>query len=407
MTTRTLPGVDAIRAYLRPFDFFWRYASGPEEGEAYVDEHALRFRATLDLFDDVPGGARVLELGAVPYYMTILMTRVLGLRVDPISLYEVEGARTAVHEVRSAADGERHAFPHVSVNVERDPFPFDDGGHDVVTCCELLEHLLVNPSHALSEAHRVLRPGGLLVISTPNVLRWSNVLALLRGRNIYDRYHGNGIYGRHNREYTLDEVVMLAEGCGFSVERAETRSVMAAAAGAGVAAEAGREDTIFVRARADRQRRMACPDALYALTDEYRNVLRPAITMGIDEMGQIGRGWYELEFDGERGCRWSHQRAFFYLRPSAGRTITLEVCCHHPAIASEPVGVTLAVNGRPAGARQIDAWGWREIDFDVDAAPTGSVLECVLEVSRTWCPRDEGGTDGRRLGVRVSRIMMC
>ena len=407
MTSRTLPSVEEIRAYLRPFDFFARYVNGPNEGEVYVDAHALRFRETLALLEDLPGGARVLELGAVPYYMTILMTRYLGARVDPMSFYEVEGAQTAVHEVRSAASGERHAFAHVPVNVERDPFPFEDGGHDVVACCEILEHLLINPSHMLFEAHRVLRPGGLLIISTPNVLRWANVLALLRGQNIYDRYHGNGIYGRHNREYALDEVTTLVDACGFVIERAETRNVMTpAAATPPVASGPGRADTIFVRARSDRQRKMACPDALYVLADEYRNVVRPAITMGFDEMGQIGRGWHDLEFDGERGCRWSHQRAVFFLRASGGRTIRLEICCHHPEIASEPVNVALVVNGLPAGERLVDRCGWQAIDFDIDPGQAGTTLECVLGVSRTWCPGDAGGGDMRNLGVRVSRIAL-
>ena len=52
----------------------------------------------------------------------------------------------------------------------------------------------------------MLRPGGQILITTPNVLRWDNLWALFRGANIYDRYHGNGIYGRHNREYTPEEI---------------------------------------------------------------------------------------------------------------------------------------------------------------------------------------------------------
>jgi SAM-dependent methyltransferase len=408
MTSGTPPTVEDIRAYLRPFDFFTRYANGQAEGEAYVDAHAARFRETIGLLQPLPAGARILELGAVPYYMTILVIRHLGAVVDPLSFYEVDRAQVPHHEVTNLASGERYVFRHHAVNVERDPLPFAEGGHDVVLCCEILEHLLINPSHMLFEAHRVLKPGGLLLISTPNVLRRANILALMQGRNIYDRYHGNGIYGRHNREYTLAETTALVEACGFTIERADARDVMPDTSPVLPAeAETGREDTLFVLARASGTRRMACPESLYVLMDEYRNVIRPSITMGVDEIGQIGPGWHELETTEARACRWSQDQATFFLRQGGQRTIRLEVCCHHPDVEIWPLDVALVVDGKPAGARQLVDHEWHEVDFTIDPAAHGATLECTLGVSRCWRPKDTGGADTRRLGVRVSRAWLC
>jgi len=62
------------------------------------------------------------------------------------------------------------------------------------------------------------------------------------------------------------------------------------------------------------------------------------------------------------------------------------------------------VNGVPAGEQRIDRYGWQEIAFDFVAGQADSTLECVLGVNRTWRPADTGGTDTRRLGVRVHRI---
>lgn len=49
-----------------------------------------------------------------------------------------------------------------------EPLPWADASFDVIVCLETLEHL-PGPRHTLREFARVLRPGGRLVISTPNV----------------------------------------------------------------------------------------------------------------------------------------------------------------------------------------------------------------------------------------------
>jgi methionine biosynthesis protein MetW len=49
--------------------------------------------------------------------------------------------------------------------------PFADDSFDLVVCVEVLEHLL-SPDGAATEIRRVLRPGGRLVASTPNLAYW-------------------------------------------------------------------------------------------------------------------------------------------------------------------------------------------------------------------------------------------
>jgi len=59
--------------------------------------------------------------------------------------------------------------------------PFEDGEFDGVVCFEVLEHLLW-PQDAVCEMRRVLRPGGQLLVTVPNVLYWHQRIELLFGK---------------------------------------------------------------------------------------------------------------------------------------------------------------------------------------------------------------------------------
>ena len=57
----------------------------------------------------------------------------------------------------------------LEVNLNKDILPYPDSHFDVVTCSEVVEHL-DNYRQILSEMHRVTKLGGLVVITTPNVI---------------------------------------------------------------------------------------------------------------------------------------------------------------------------------------------------------------------------------------------
>ena len=70
-------------------------------------------------------------------------------------------------------------YEFTQCNVE-EGLPFDDGALDVVFCGELIEHLY-DPDAFLDECHRVIAPGGHLVITTPNLQAWYNRVLFLVG----------------------------------------------------------------------------------------------------------------------------------------------------------------------------------------------------------------------------------
>jgi SAM-dependent methyltransferase len=51
------------------------------------------------------------------------------------------------------------------------PLPFEDASFDLVWCSEVIEHLQ-EPARALAELKRVTKPGGTLLLTTPNSYAW-------------------------------------------------------------------------------------------------------------------------------------------------------------------------------------------------------------------------------------------
>ncbi|ALC24670.1 class I SAM-dependent methyltransferase [Streptomyces pristinaespiralis] len=122
-------------------------------------------------------------------------------------------------------DALRRARPHLG-NVVRGELdcglPLADGCADAVLFSEVIEHL-VDPDHALDELRRILRPGGHLMLSTPNLAAWYNRALLLAGvQPVFSEVSLRGIHGRpgsqvvgHLRLYTARALRSYLTAAGF------------------------------------------------------------------------------------------------------------------------------------------------------------------------------------------------
>jgi SAM-dependent methyltransferase len=194
--------------------------------EHYVSDGWERIQVVLSLLTHLErkGIRRILELGSNPYIMTVLMRRRFHVELELANYFD-EGLRATESMHLAELEGQRIEFPFRHFNIERDTFPYADHSFDCVLFCEILEHLLVNPDRAVAEMARILRPGGHLIVSTPNATRLSNLYLLALGESIWEGYSDHGAYGRHNREFTLVEVCDLLGRHGFDVAHAEARNI--------------------------------------------------------------------------------------------------------------------------------------------------------------------------------------
>lgn len=62
-------------------------------------------------------------------------------------------------------------YPHAEVVDVNQPLPYGDGTFHLIWCSEVLEHLR-DPTTVITEFRRVLKSGGLLILTTPNSGCW-------------------------------------------------------------------------------------------------------------------------------------------------------------------------------------------------------------------------------------------
>jgi 2-polyprenyl-3-methyl-5-hydroxy-6-metoxy-1,4-benzoquinol methylase len=91
------------------------------------------------------------------------------------------------------------------------PWPFQDASFDAVWAGETIEHV-ADTTGWLSQARRVLRPGGRLLLSTPNHDRLYVLWLALSRRAFEARFDPRA---DHLRYYTRATLTRLLEGFGF------------------------------------------------------------------------------------------------------------------------------------------------------------------------------------------------
>jgi SAM-dependent methyltransferase len=206
-------------------DYITSWAPAEDGSRAYVETHRTRLERTLALTP--PGGPedRILEMGAYLQITPALKTR-LGYGEVRGCYYGPKGETN--HRSVTSENGEEFRCEVDLFDAEKDVFPYEDGYFSTVLCCELIEHLPSDPMHMMCEINRILKPGGALVLTTPNIASARAVSAILQGFHpmlfpAYIRPNQTGeTEARHNREYSPREVKDLLENSGFEIAALET-----------------------------------------------------------------------------------------------------------------------------------------------------------------------------------------
>lgn len=167
------------------------------------------------------GGLRLLDVGAQIGAFALFAART-GCKVSAVDY----GIFPKIYSKIMAEQG----VDYRTCDLGSEPLPFSDSSFDVVTYTDVIEHHSFSPKKVLREIYRVLVPGGLCLLSTPNHASIYNRVLLLFGKSVNDNFvqyfeHSaeQPTYLGHHREYTRAELRCALERTGFKVR--ECRAV--------------------------------------------------------------------------------------------------------------------------------------------------------------------------------------
>jgi 2-polyprenyl-3-methyl-5-hydroxy-6-metoxy-1,4-benzoquinol methylase len=206
-----LPGGD--------FDELARHSPGLKgfRWDDYIRLSIIRMvRVARALRAHVRPGDRVLDLGS--YFGNFaLMARKLGFAVDAMDSYD----RYAPALSRERQHLVRQGIHVLDTSGTEQPLAQRTETYAAALCLGVVEHIPHTPRELLKALHGALKPGGILVVDTPNLAYVYRREALFRGESVYpplaSQFDTELPFEGHHREFTQEELRYMLGRTGFEV----------------------------------------------------------------------------------------------------------------------------------------------------------------------------------------------
>ncbi|MFC1907642.1 class I SAM-dependent methyltransferase [Chloroflexota bacterium] len=137
--------------------------------EKYCNLDREYHRDVLSLFELSPQ-VELLDLGCGDGEYTLKVAEKIGTS----DIFGIDVVKESVEQAKV------RGINCYQADLDEAKFPFQDESFDAVCANQVIEHLS-NTDGFIKEIHRLLKPGGYAVISTPNLAAWTSIVFLLLG----------------------------------------------------------------------------------------------------------------------------------------------------------------------------------------------------------------------------------
>lgn len=191
----------------------------------YLETEKYRFAEVASMLPDPPSeSAKLLDIGIAYGFLPAL--------ISSESRWKCEGLEVGENIPAYCKFAQQCGITIHEGLLGVKPLSFKDSTFDAVLLSEVLEHLRLSPPLIFRELNRILKPGGLLIVTTPNIARLTNIVKLTLGKNVVEEFPRDKEtdnvteYMTHIREYTMNEVCDLLLSYGFKVRHKQFSSCM-------------------------------------------------------------------------------------------------------------------------------------------------------------------------------------
>ncbi|MFN4943646.1 MAG: class I SAM-dependent methyltransferase [Akkermansiaceae bacterium] len=196
----------------------YRFFNEKDYAGEKLEERILFYCQMMEDFGLLKNGKRIVDLGAGIYWFNPL-TKLLGAEVHLVDDFSggggVDNADRSYSTEILKKYREEWKFPIHEQDILSTPLPFEDSSVDAITCFHCLEHWHRSPKHLFAEIYRVLKPGGLLFLATPNAVNIRKRISVPLGYNNWapldEWYEEEPVFRGHVREPILSDLKNMCE----------------------------------------------------------------------------------------------------------------------------------------------------------------------------------------------------